>query len=78
MNVPGSGNTSAPHDPRGANAPLYVPTLNHTPLLSAQPKYHRSQTLLVETRMGIAYSFGALGCISNSQAIGDAVVAALS
>ena len=78
MNVPDSSGTSEPLDPRGTNAPMYVPTLNHTPLLSAQPKYHRSQTLLVETRMGIAYSFGALDCISNSQAVGEAVVAALS
>ena len=33
---------------------------------------------MVETRMGIAYSLGALGYISNSQAVGDAVVAALT
>ena len=76
--MPGSGNTSEPHDLGVTNAPLYVPTLNHTPLLSAQPKYPRSQTLLVETRMGLAYSFGALGGSSNTESVGDAVVAALS
>ena len=28
---------------------------------------------MVETRMGIAYSFGALSCISNSQAVANVV-----
>ena len=78
MNVPDSSGTLEHSRRADRGGPMYVPTLDHTPLLSAQPKYHRSQTLLVETRMGIAYSFSALSCISNSQAVGEAVVAALS